>query len=236
MAATVRVFAHDPQPPDPARGADSEVHHAVARRAKGLLRKKGFVEKDYHSPLNDISARQVAALQAALDAKRPDTEFRVRLVFEFMRPYIWEFLGELKPAPPGEIVIVPLYMAESDFTSGISRTDLVNFHRAQAGGNPLPAPRFVLGNGFDERFGKVLAGFIARQCDEAGWDEAKTRGAALILGAHGTLQYPPPGINSGARETLHLFGMIRSHLRGRFRTVRIGWLNHKIGGKWTFPE
>jgi ferrochelatase len=205
----------------------------AARR--GRIRSQTFNEMGYHSPLDAISAAQAAAIARHLAAMHPDTDFDVRVVMEFCAPYIWTHLDEIRRDPPDELLILPLYVAESDFTTGVSRTDLVRYHADTRGRHGLPKPAYVGGFGFDDRLGKLLADFVLEKCRAAGWTEEQMAASALILGAHGTLQFPPPGINSGARETLYLFGLVRRHLRRHFRTVRVGWLNHTLGGKWTFP-
>lgn len=205
----------------------------AARR--GRIRVRTMIEENFRSPLEEHSRAQVNALQEALRRRDPATDYRVHLVYEFRPPYIWTHLEKLTGDPPDEIVMLPLYVAESDFTSGVSRTDLENFHRRNPA-HGLPAPRYVEGFGFDERFGRVMADFVWQYCLAQGWTEEKTRDAVLIMGAHGTLVYPPAGVNSGWKETCHLYGMIRKHLKDRFASVRVGWLNHTLGGKWTFPE
>ncbi|MCB2154390.1 ferrochelatase [bacterium] len=205
----------------------------AARR--GLIRKKTFTEEGYHSPLEPISDAQAKALKEQLSAKRPGVEFDLRVVCEFRPPFIWTVLDELKKNPPDEIILVPMYVAESDFTSGVSRTDLENY-RDSGKANNLPAPRYVLGFGFDKRAAKVWADFVWKKIQEANWSKEKLSESVLILGSHGTLQFPPEGINSSARETRYFYGQIRSHLKEHFRDVRIGWLNHALGGQWTYPE
>ncbi len=206
----------------------------AARR--GRIRKQGLIENQYFSPLNEISHAQANAVAETLKQRQPNVDFHVACIFEFCAPFLLDYLETLKKNPPDEIVVLPLYLAEGDFTSGVSRTDFSTFHRACSGTNPLPAPMYVKGLGFDQKLGKVLADFIWQHCQEAGWSEDKCANAALILGAHGTIVYPPPGINNGGKETCHAFGMIRTNLRERFKRIRIGWLNHTLGGKWTEPE
>ena len=94
----------------------------AARR--GLIRKKTFSEKNYHSPLEPFSDAQAKGIRQHLEEKRPGVEFDVRVVCEFRAPFIWTILDDLKKNPPDEIVLMPMYVAESDFTSGVSRTDL----------------------------------------------------------------------------------------------------------------
>ncbi|MGI8904898.1 MAG: ferrochelatase [Candidatus Sumerlaeaceae bacterium] len=202
---------------------------------RGRFRSKMFHAENYHSPLEDISRRQVAAIQRELNAAQPDVEFNVRLVLEFRKPYIWTVLKSLLVDPPDELVILPLYVADSNFTSGVSKADLRKFVATPGRRNPLPAPRYVERFGYDERAGKLLADYIWSHCERSGWSETKTRESVLILGAHGTIIRLPRHIESGARETRYLFGLIRKHLKPKFRSVRIGWLNHVLGGTWTFP-
>jgi ferrochelatase len=207
----------------------------VIAAKRGRFRSRMFRAENWHSPLEDISRRQVAALQKELSAARPDVEFNVRLVLEFRKPYIWTILKQMFSAPPDEMVILPLYVADSNFTSGVSKADLQDFTAKLDGPNPLPPPRYVEGFGYDERAGKLLADFIWSHCERAGWTEDKTRQSVLILGAHGTIIRLPKHIESGARETRILYGNVRKHLRTKFRSIRIGWLNHTLGGTWTFP-
>jgi ferrochelatase len=206
----------------------------AARR--GRIRAKSFTEMGYSSPLEPISEAQAAAIQRLLQEKDPTREYHCRMVMEFRPPFIDQHLEEIRRNPPDELVILPLYMAESDFTTGISRTDLDRYQRRTKGVHGLPAPLYVGGFGFDDRMGKCMAEFILRHAESAGWSAERCAKAALILGAHGTLQYPPVGINSGAKETLHFYGLIRKHLKHHFGTVRPAWLNHMLGGKWTFPS
>lgn len=202
---------------------------------RGRLRSKAFNAEKWNSPLEGISRRQVSALQQQLAQMRPNIDFHVRLVLEFRKPYIWTVLKNLFAKTPDELVILPLYVADSNFTSGVSKADLREFLEALHEENPVPAPRYVEGFGYDERAGKLLADFIWSHCERAGWTEEKTSKAVLILGAHGTIIRLPKHIESGARETRILYGNIRKHLKSKFRSVRIGWLNHTLGGTWTFP-
>jgi protoporphyrin/coproporphyrin ferrochelatase len=205
----------------------------AARR--GWIRAKTFREKNWRSPLEEISVRQVTALEQRLKAARPDLDFRTRLVLEFRPPYLQNVLGLMVANHPDELIIQPLYVADSDFTSGVSQTDLQNFHRKLSGRHGIPAPKYVEGFGFDERAGECFARFIMRKCEEAGWTAERLKKSVLILGAHGTIIRPPVGMNNGARETRYFYGLIRKHVKHHFKSVRIGWLNHTVGGEWTFP-
>lgn len=206
----------------------------AARRAR--IRCATFRELGWNSPLEGISARQGEILGELLRERRPDVDFDIEVVREFRPPLLPELLDRLAPDPPDDILVIPLYVAESDFTTGISRTDFESWHRKRRGVHRMPVPRITVGFGFDERFADAMAGFVWQYCADNGWSEEDCRGAALVLGAHGTVVTLPAGMNSGAQETGNLFRLLRKRLGGRFGWMRIAWLNHELGGMWTCPS
>jgi len=58
----------------------------------------------------------------------------------------------------------------------------------------------------------------------------------LILGAHGTLLEPPPGVDAGLKQTQDFMERLAKVLSPKFAHTTPGWLNHTIGGKWTTPD
>ncbi len=68
-----------------------------------------------------------------------------------------------------------------------------------------------------------------------GSDAPKTRTAALVLAAHGTLLKPSKPIETGLLATELLRCRIEQRLSDSFGIVVNGWLNHTRGGKWTDP-
>lgn len=205
----------------------------AARRAR--IRCRNFRARNWHSPLDAISEEQMRILGRMLTEMRPDTDFDVELVREFRPPLLPDILERLAAIPPDDILVLPLYVAESDFTTGISRTDFANWYHQRRTAHRLPGPKYVVGFGFAERFADAMADFIWSYCRANGWSEEKCRSTVLILGAHGTVVTLPAGMNSGAQETGNLFRLIRRRLKDRFGWMRIGWLNHQLGGMWTCP-
>jgi len=204
---------------------------------RGRIRKKLWTAEGYSSPLEAITLRQVAAIRANLEEARPDVDWDVREVYEFRRPFLSQVLAEYAKSPPHKLVVLPLYVAESDYTHNISRIDFAAWRdRAAKQGGWSPDPAYVLRFGYDEAMADAFANFALRHCVERGWDAEKSGGAAFVMGAHGTLAFPKPGVESGRKETSRFFGLVRERLRDRFKTVRLGWLNHKFGGEWTSPD
>lgn len=216
----------------------------IARIPKALLpiialmrartRVKTWRAERYASPLEEIHQRQTGALEALLRARSPSLDVSVRGVFEFRRPLLPEVLAALSP-PPDRLVICPLYLADSDFTSGISLLDLEEYAK-RAGAPYTPAPEYVSRFSEDERLVELMAVFVQEQLQRAGVSEEARRAAALVLGAHGTLVQGPLGIETGYGATQCFYQRLAQRLAPCFARVEIGWLNHRLGGEWTQPE
>ncbi len=190
-----------------------------------------FRHLGFSSPLEEISERQRDALEASLRARHPDREISVRLVYEFREPFLPERLKAI-PDPPEELIILPSYIAESDFTSGVSRADLASFHEKSKGTHGWPEPKYINSLGRDSRLADIMANHVLGHCRREGWT---TEESVLVLGAHGTVINPPPGILNGLEDTATLAAAIKKRLKPHFRQIGAGFLNHTLGGDWTEP-
>lgn len=191
--------------------------------------------EDYSSPLDAITISQADGLRALLARDDPARDYDVRCVFEFRRPLLPEILASLAKAPPDRLLLVPLYLANSDFTDGISRGDLAAYAR-RAGREFSPRPEYVASFSEDERMVALMERFVLQQVGENGWSEADCRQAALLLGVHGTIVDAPEGIDTGLGTTQCFYQRLRDRLASRFAYVSVGWLNHTLGGVWTSPD
>lgn len=201
---------------------------------RGRLRAKEWRAQGYSSPLEAITHDQANALAAALEKADPSRDYDVRVAYEFRHPMLTDILDEMESNPPDKLMIVPIYLPESDFTTGISRRDLKA--RAQKRGQTaLPEATFVSEFSRDEKVADLMAESALEQIAEAGWSESDCKEAGLILGAHGTILHPPEGIDTGLESTLHFFEMLKARLEPRFAHTTAGWLNHTLGGEWTQP-
>lgn len=190
-----------------------------------------FRDLDFSSPLEEISERQRDALESSLRTRHPDREISVRLVYEFREPFLPEQLKG-SSEPPEDLIVLPSYIAESDFTSGVSRTDLAHFHEESKGSHGWPEPRYINNLGRDSRLADIMANHVLGYCRREGWT---TEASVLVLGAHGTVVNPPPGILNGLEDTATLAAAIKHRLKPHFRMIRAGFLNHTLGGDWTEP-
>ncbi len=193
---------------------------ARARFRVGLWRQHA-----YTSPIEAITGAQALALERAL-ARGTDGPWRVHVGYEFRQPLLADVLDAI---PAGEPVsIVPMYVAESEFTHDIARTQLA----ARAPVAPAAAARVV--PGLDaEVLGELSARHVLAQLAIRGVTPGADWG--LVLAAHGTLVDPPRPMNTGRLATEAVADAIERRLAPVFGRVQRGWLNHTVGGTWTSP-
>lgn len=205
----------------------------AARR--GWVRVRNWRREEYTSPLDRITYAQCAALSAVLHQVDTSRLYEVCVVFEFKPPLLKDVLTERLAREPSRLLLVPLYLAESDFTHGISRLDLDEF--AARRGHPVhPVPEYVTGFSEDDQLVELCARFVREQVECAGWCREDCVGAGLLLGAHGTLVNGPPGVETGLVATQRFYDRLAERLAPMFHSVSIGWLNHALGGEWTSPD
>lgn len=193
---------------------------------RARARRALWTAERYASPLEPLTRAQADALQRVLDAGG-DGAWRVHVAYEFRDP----LLANVLDAIPGDepVDVVPMYVADSSFTHGISRLTLRD--RARRSGERA-APVRVVPPVEEGEFAALAAAFVAREL------EARNIGGpdwALVLAAHGTLLEPRAGIETGRAATECIAAGIAQRLAPRFGRVVSSWLNHKFGGRWTQP-
>lgn len=202
------------------------------RRARGRVRT--WREEAYRSPLESITREQAQALAAKLAADDPARAYEVRPVYEFRPPLLPEVLHGLRHDPPDRLFLLPMYLSDSDFTTGISVTDLETYVRRY--GPFQPEPRRIGQFSEDDALAELMGRFVLEQLRAAGWSEGDMKAAGLLLGVHGTLVNGPPGIDTGYGTTQAFYQRLAERLAPRFASAEVGWMNHRVGGEWTKPE
>ena len=192
----------------------------AARRA--LLRTMTWRAERYGSPIEAETREQARELAEALATRAPGRTWRVHVAYEFRDPSLEDVLARV-----GEgALVVPMYLAESEFTHDLARRKLAARNGDGRGARVLPA---------------LEAAVLARL--SADWIEAELtrRGIvagpdwALVLAAHGTLVDPPRPMNTGRAATEAVAHGITERLAARFGAITPAWLNHAMGGTWTSP-
>jgi protoheme ferro-lyase len=204
---------------------------ARARSRVALWREHGFT-----SPLEPLHEETVAALERELRRRGRSGDLVVTRAYEFRRPNLADALGELGRRGCGRAVIVPMYIAGGDFTDGMTR---IAVEDALASRRDWTAERLTFctlseSAGATEELARTLSGHCLDAMDEAGIARP-ARDWAVLLAAHGTVINPPAGVDNGLLRYGRVLIRLKALLRPHVGLVRIGWLNHTRGGKWSTP-
>jgi protoporphyrin/coproporphyrin ferrochelatase len=198
--------------------------------SRARLRTATWKAEAYSSPLEAITVEQAGVLARLLAQREPGTQWRVHPAYEFRDPLL---TGVIESLPADEPVdVVPMYVADSAFTHGISRGTLAAWERRRFP-DGRPARVRVMPALDEAAFADISARHVLDELARLG----VTPGAdwALMLAAHGTLLEPPRPYETGRGATECVCTGIAQHLAGHFGKVQNGWLNHVYGGKWTQP-
>lgn len=197
-------------------------------------RSRAWKKRAYASPLENITRQQASALSSKLPVLMPAWRHEVKVVFEFRQPELMQVLPVVSADPESSIIVLPLYLADSDFTTGISMERLKRYE--QDHGLLTSRPIFVSHLARHERLAELMARFVEKRLEAAGWSRLRSKEAGLILGAHGTMVEGPQGLNTGFNDTYDFYRMLESRLSNLFAQTSIGWLNHYLGRNWTSPD
>lgn len=201
---------------------------------RGYTRIKTWRAENYVSPLEEITQRQAVCLRKALGEHGDEYTWRVHVAYEFRDPSLEMVLQSLVNQKSERLILLPMYLAISDFTSGISQRDFQQFQ--QQNGRLLPEAKTVTFRKCHLEISRIQAEFIRQQIQALGWSPDRCRQAGLLLGCHGTVMTPPPGIaDAGYCDTKQAYDNLERELQSEFQSVAIGWLNHRLGGEWTSP-
>ncbi len=201
---------------------------------RGWGRIKEWNQQNYSSPLELITERQAAGVAQELKSQFPDIEWRVHIGYEFREPSQAVVLDSIRKLGCEELIIVPMYAAESDFTDGVTKKDFEAYQ--QKNGRPLPEAKFVTFHPHHAELADVMAHYVIEEAEKRGYSEDDRKQTGLLLGCHGTVIHPPPGIfDTGFCGTTMVYELLRDRLQPHFAAAPIGWFNHRLGGDWTQP-
>lgn len=198
----------------------------------------GHQHNDFISPHNAIFERQRAGVEEQLQAQWGD-RVKVFKAFNFCAPYLPEqVLAEIKAQGFNKLLIYPLLVVDSVFTSGIA-VEQVNKALANLadedkhwveGSKYIPSffnqPAYIdlMANMVEEKIAEELAaGFLPSQI-------------GIVLMNHGC-PMKAKGFTSGIDESQALYEAVRERLMYRYPLISVGWLNHDTPLiEWTQPD
>lgn len=190
------------------------------------------------SPHNAIFERQRAGVEQALKATWGD-RIKVFKAYNFCKPFLPEqVLAEIKAEGFDKLLIYPLLVVDSIFTSGIAVEQVNQALSALADGSEhwLKGTRYIpsffdkadyielLANLVEEKIRKQLA--VAHLPSQTG----------IVLMNHGC-PHKAKGFTSGIDESQKLYELVREKLIYRYPLISVGWLNHDTPLiDWTQPN
>ncbi|MCS7014219.1 MAG: ferrochelatase [Chloroherpetonaceae bacterium] len=204
---------------------------------RSLKRKREWTKHRYRSKLSAINRAQAQALaqalQTGMQVGQTDVEFIVKDAYYFTEPYFEDVLTALHTACDG-IVLLPMIPIESDFACGVG-CYLTLEHLGDTAFSKVRVIKHLWNN---SDFIQLSLNHLFEH-----WQPSTAKKVGLALVAHGTLVRDRngeiPKFNTGYRETLAFFERLKAAIecdsRNRFSSIKLGALNHRLGGTW-MPE
>ncbi|MFZ4640269.1 MAG: ferrochelatase [Nodosilinea sp.] len=202
------------------------------------LHEWGHQHGNFISPHNAIFEAQRAGIETHLQQRWGD-RVKVFKAFNFCQPFLpHQVLAQVKQEGYDKLLIYPLLVVDSIFTSGIA-VEQVNAALAQlmdgsqhwvTGMRYIPsffnAPDYIdlLVDLVEEKINSHLA--VAHLPSQIG----------IVLMNHGC-PFEAKGFTSGIDESQKLYDQVRDRLIHKYPLISVGWLNHDTPLiKWTQPN
>ncbi|BAZ66697.1 MAG: ferrochelatase [Pelatocladus maniniholoensis HA4357-MV3] len=198
----------------------------------------GHQHNDFISPHNAIFEKQRAGIEKSLQQQWGD-RVQVFKAFNFCAPFLpHQVLAEIKNQGFDKLLIYPLLVVDSIFTSGIA-IEQVNKALSQLADG---SEHWIKGLRYIPSFYNEPAyiDMMVRLVEEKIASELATAylpaEIGIILMNHGC-PHKAKGFTSGITESQALYDLIRDKLINRYPLISIGWLNHDTPMiEWTQPN
>ncbi len=190
------------------------------------------------SPHNAIFEQQRAGVEKYLQAKWGD-RVQVFKAFNFCAPFLPEqVLAEIKAAGFDKILIYPLLVVDSIFTSGIA-VEQVNkalTKLSDGGEHWVKGQRYIPSFYNQPDYIDLLAQLVAAKIKTDLAVAHLPSQTGIVLMNHGC-PHKAKGFTSGIDESQALYEAVRERLIDRYPLISIGWLNHDTPLiEWTQPD
>ncbi len=190
------------------------------------------------SPHNAIFERQRAGVEQHLQERWGD-RIKVFKAFNFCAPFLPEqVLADVKAQGFDKLLIYPLLVVDSIFTSGIAVEQVNKALTLLADGNEhwVKGTRYIPSFYNEPEYIDLMAGLVE--------DKIKTdlvvahlpSQIGIVLMNHGC-PHKAKGFTSGIDESQALYDRVREKLIYRYPLTSVGWLNHQTPLiEWTQPN
>lgn len=193
---------------------------------------------NFVSPHNAIFERQRESIEHHLQHQWGD-RIKVFKAFNFCAPHLPEqVLAQIKEEGFDKILIYPLLVVDSIFTSGIA-VEQVNEALAKTGNKEehwVKGMRYIPSFFDKPEYINLLKDMVEQQIHEKLANAYLPSEIGIVLMNHGC-PHEAKGFTSGIDESQALYELVREKLINRYPLISVGWLNHQTPLiKWTQPN
>lgn len=190
------------------------------------------------SPHNSIFEKQRAGIEAELQ-KRWGTDVQVFKAFNFCAPFLpGQVLKEIKAQGFNKLLIYPLLVVDSIFTSGIAleQVNKALDHLHEDADPWLKGMRYIPSFYNQPAYIDLMAKMVETEIATELGGQYLPSEIGIVLMNHGC-PHQAKGFVSGIYESQALYELVRQKLINRYPLISIGWLNHQTPLiKWTQPN
>jgi ferrochelatase len=198
----------------------------------------GHTHHDFISPHNAIFEQQRAGIEHELQHKW-GSGVQVFKAFNFCAPFLPnQVLAEIKKQGFSKILIYPLLVVDSIFTSGIAIEQVNNALVELADGNEhwVKAQRYIPSFYNEPEYIHLMAQLVEEKIKANLAAAYLPSQIGIVLMNHGC-PHKAKGFTSGIDESQALYELVRNELINSYPLISVGWLNHDTPLiEWTQPN
>ena len=198
----------------------------------------GHQHHDFISPHNAIFEKQRAGIEKDLQAKWGEG-VQVFKAFNFCAPFLpKQVLAEIKNQGFDKILIYPLLVVDSIFTSGIAIEQVNNALSEIAEGDEhwVKGLRYIPSFYNEPAYIDLMAHLVEEKITADLASAYLPSQIGIVLMNHGC-PHKAKGFTSGITESQILYDLVRDKLIYRYPLISVGWLNHDTPLiEWTLPN
>ncbi|NRB07477.1 MAG: ferrochelatase [Richelia sp.] len=198
----------------------------------------GHTHHDFISPHNSIFEQQRAGIEKNLQAKWGD-RVKVFKAFNFCAPFLpSQVLAEIKAQGFEKLLIYPLLVVDSIFTSGIAIEQVNNALVDMNDGDHhwVKSLRYIPSFFNEPAYINLMAQLVEEQIKSSLAITHLPSEIGIVLMNHGC-PHKAKGFTSGITESQVLYDLVREKLINRYPLISVGWLNHDTPLiEWTQPN
>jgi protoporphyrin/coproporphyrin ferrochelatase len=198
----------------------------------------GHTHHDFISPHNAIFEQQRAGIESKLQEKWGD-RIQVFKAFNFCAPFLPnQVLAEIKSQGFEKILIYPLLVVDSIFTSGIAieQVNLAIAETTNGGEHWIKGQRYIPSFFNEPKYIHLMAHLVEEKIHADLSSTYLPSEIGIVLMNHGC-PHKAKGFTSGITESQTLYDLVRDELINRYPLISVGWLNHDTPLiEWTQPN